>query len=52
MFDWLLTGGTVIDGTGRPGFRADVGLVGDRIAAVGPLDSREGQQKSRCERLW
>ena len=37
MFDWLLTGGTVFDGTGRPGFRADVGLNGRRIAAVGQL---------------
>ncbi len=44
MFDWLLTGGTVFDGTGRSGFRADVGLVGDRIAAVGPLDGREARQ--------
>ena len=36
-FDWLLTGGTVHDGTGGPGIRADVGLRGERIAAVGPL---------------
>ncbi len=37
MFDWLLTGGTIFDGSGRPGFRADVGLIGDRIGAVGQL---------------
>lgn len=38
MFDWLLSGGTVFDGSGKPGSRADVGLVGDRIAAVGRLE--------------
>jgi N-acyl-D-aspartate/D-glutamate deacylase len=35
-FDWLIRGGTVLDGTGGPGRRADVGLHGDRVAAVGP----------------
>ena len=32
----LFRGGTVMDGTGAPGVRADVALEGDRIAAVGP----------------
>ncbi len=35
--DVLLTGGTVIDGTGAPRQRADVAIVDDRIAAVGDL---------------
>lgn len=37
MFDVLILGGTVIDGSGKPGKRADVGIEGDRIAAVGYL---------------
>jgi len=35
-FDVLITGGTVYDGTGSAGVRADVGITGDRIAAIGP----------------
>lgn len=39
-FDVLITGGRVVDGTGAPWVTADVGIVGDRIAAIGRLDGR------------
>jgi N-acyl-D-amino-acid deacylase len=38
-YDVVIRGGTVYDGTGAPGRRVDVGLTGDRIAAVGDLSS-------------
>lgn len=38
-FDLVLTGGRIVDGTGAPWFVADVGLRGDRIAAIGDLAS-------------
>src|SRR5438105_13701080 len=40
-YDLVLANGRVVDGTGAPWFRADVGIQGDRIAAVGDL-SRAG----------
>jgi N-acyl-D-aspartate/D-glutamate deacylase len=39
MFDLVLRGGTLIDGTGSAGRRADVGVSGDRITAVGDLSA-------------
>src|SRR5207244_11640143 len=36
-FDVLITNGRIVDGTGSPWIRGDVGIVGDRIAAVGRL---------------
>lgn len=35
MTDWILRGGTVIDGTGAPRVAADVAIAGDRIADIG-----------------
>ena len=37
-FDVLIKNGRIVDGTGAPWFRADLGIAGDRIAAVGLLD--------------
>ena len=37
MFDILVFGGTVVDGTSALSFRADVGITGDTIEAVGDL---------------
>jgi N-acyl-D-amino-acid deacylase len=36
-FDAIIRNGTVFDGSGEPGVVADVGVTGDRVAAVGDL---------------
>jgi N-acyl-D-aspartate/D-glutamate deacylase len=38
--DLVIRGGTVYDGAGGPGVRADVAVRGDRIAGVGAITSR------------
>ena len=37
-YDILIRGGTVFDGTGAAGVRADIGIRGDKIAFAGNLD--------------
>jgi N-acyl-D-aspartate/D-glutamate deacylase len=39
-FDILISGGSVVDGTGAPPRGVDVGIKGDRIVAVGDLGDR------------
>jgi N-acyl-D-amino-acid deacylase len=41
-FDIIIRHGSVVDGTGRARFAADVGILGDRIASVGDLSARRG----------
>src|SRR5579884_1730199 len=43
MLDVKIIGGTVVDGTGRPGFRAGLGINGGRITAIGEIEE-EGRE--------
>ena len=36
-FDLLIKNGTIVDGTGRPGYRADLGVMHGRVAEIGKL---------------
>ena len=43
MLDILIQNGTVVDGSGAPGHRADVAIDGDRIAEVGVLEGAQAK---------
>ena len=44
-FDLVLAGGRVIDGTGAPWVRADVGIRDDRVAALGDLSRARAKRR-------
>jgi len=44
-FDLIVRGGRIVDGTGNPWFAGDVGIRGDRIAAVGQLTAARARRE-------
>ena len=44
MFDTLIQGGTLVDGIGSDAVLADVGIVGDRITAIGNLQDGSAKE--------
>lgn len=45
MFDILIQGGRIVDGTGNPWFYGDVGIQGDRVTAIGQLAAAEARHR-------
>jgi N-acyl-D-aspartate/D-glutamate deacylase len=43
-YDFVIRGGSVIDGSGAPALLADVAIVGDRIAAIGRVAERGARE--------
>ena len=43
-FDLVIRGGTVVDGTGRAPIEADVGIAGNRIAAIGSIAGKGAEE--------
>ncbi len=51
MYSILIVGGRVIDGTGNPWYRADIGTKEDRIEAIGDLAGASAERTIDAEGL-
>ena len=51
-YDWLLLNGTLFDGLGSPGIRADLAISGGRIAAIGDLSRAEAAHTLDATGRW
>src|SRR5580700_1936161 len=44
MYDLVIRDGTVVDGSGRPRYRADVGVRGGHIASIGRIKEKGAEE--------
>jgi len=50
-FDILILNGTIVDGSGKPGFRGDIGISGDKIVEIGDLAGKTAPRIIDAEQL-
>ena len=50
-FDVVIANGRIVDGTGAPWFRGDVGIAGSRIAAIGNLSGAQAASRIDASNL-
>ena len=51
MYDLLITDGRVVDGSGNAWYRADIGITGDTIAAIGRLRGEPARRTIQADGL-
>ena len=44
MFDLIIKGGIVVDGTGVPGVKADIAITEGKISKIGEIDQDEAKE--------
>jgi N-acyl-D-aspartate/D-glutamate deacylase len=50
-FDLVIRGGTIVDGTGKPGFKGDLAIKDGKIAAVGTVDGTGTEEIDAAGRI-
>lgn len=50
-FDLVIRGGTIVDGTGKPGFKGDLAIKDGKIAAVGTFDGTGTEEIDASDRI-
>jgi dihydroorotase/N-acyl-D-amino-acid deacylase len=51
QLDVVIRGGQVFDGRGQPAFKADVGIAGDRVVAIGELNAADASVVDASEKF-
>ena len=51
MYDLIIAGASIIDGSGSPPFPGDIGIIRDRIAAVGKIPETQARRTIRAPGL-
>lgn len=51
-YDILIKSGKIIDGTGTPWIRGDIGITGSRITRIGKIPSKYGEKSIDAENLY
>ena len=51
MFQLAIRRGTIVDGTGKPSFQADIGIRDGKVAVIGDLDAVEVEKSIQAEGL-
>lgn len=51
MFDLIIKGGIVVDGTGVPGVKADIAITEGKISKIGEIDQDEAKEIVDAENM-
>ena len=43
-FDYIIKSGKIVDGTGNPWYKSDIGIKGDKIAEIGEIPEEKGKK--------
>src|ERR1700730_4411150 len=50
-YDFIISGAHIVDGTGAPWVAADIGIAGDRVAAIGDLSQASAAKRVNATNL-